>query len=118
MNLSIGRRGEKLAAKFLRKKGYKIVDRNFRTRFGEIDLIVKKKGLLVFVEVKTVAGDSAGQPEWRINRNKVRRVRKMAEIYLVKKQPAYENLRIDAVCLVLGANRQPLRATHYENLVL
>jgi len=117
MNLRIGRRGEELAAKFLRNKGYQIIGRNFRTRFGEIDLIVKKGGLLVFVEVKTVAGDSAGEPEWRISKNKIRRVRKMAEIYLIKKQPDYENLRIDAVCLVLGADCRPLRTTHYENLV-
>ncbi|MBP5618294.1 MAG: YraN family protein, partial [Clostridia bacterium] len=56
MNIgATGERGEKLAARYLRRKGYRILERNFQTRFGEIDLIARKGDQLVFVEVKTRA---------------------------------------------------------------
>jgi len=56
-NYEVGRLGEKIAAEFLAKKGYRILARNFRTRFGEIDLVAAKDGVLVFVEVKLKIGD-------------------------------------------------------------
>jgi len=114
-NLRTGQIGEKLAAKYLREKGYQIVDKNFRTRFGEIDLIVKKNNVLVFVEVKARTGGQ-GEPEWQINRGKINRVQKMAQAYLIKKQPDYEDLRIDAVCLVLNVDQEIIRLKHYKNV--
>lgn len=108
--IKTGQQGEKLAANYLQKKGYKIISRNFRTRFGEIDLIVKKSGLLVFVEVKSSKGK--GIPEWQINQRKIQRVKKMAQVYLVTKQPDYQDLRIDAICIVLKPAGQPLIRHH------
>ncbi|MFC1790093.1 YraN family protein [Patescibacteria group bacterium] len=104
----IGQKGEDLAADFLAQKGYRIVERNFRSRFGEIDLIVKKKKTLVFVEVKA-RKDFA--PEWAINRHKLARVQKMAEVYLIKKNPGYQNLRIDVVCILF---KEEPKITHYQ----
>lgn len=114
-NLKTGQIGEGLAAKFLEKKGYKVVDKNFRTRFGEIDLIVKKSNVLIFVEVKCRIGGQ-GEPEWQINRKKISRVKKMAQAYLIKKSPDYEDLRIDVVCLVLSAKNKIMRIKHYKSV--
>lgn len=114
-NLKTGQIGEQAAAKFLKEKGYKIIDQNFRTRFGEIDLIAKKNQVLVFVEVKARMGN-LGKPEWQITARKINRVQKMAKVYLAKKQPDYDNLRIDAVCIVFDENMQIKRTKHYQNV--
>jgi len=112
----VGEIGEKLAAKYLRKRGYRIVERNFSTRFGEIDLIAKKKGVLVFVEVKARLG--FGEPEWGISRNKISKVKKMAEFYLLDESPEYNNLRIDAVCIDLSVDLEAEDIRYYENMTL
>ncbi len=112
----VGEIGEKLAEKYLWKKGCRIIERNFSTRFGEIDLIVKKKGVLVFVEVKARLG--FGRPEWGVNRKKIMKVKKMAEGYLVTEQPKHKNLRIDAICIDLNSELEAEEIRHYENLTL
>jgi len=112
----IGQTGEDLAAKFLKKKGFKVLVKNFSTRFGEIDLIVVKKDLLVFVEVKTRVGDGELNPEWAINWEKIKRVEKMAQVFLAQNKINYQNLRIDAVCVSLNPEGKLLRLDHYENL--
>jgi putative endonuclease len=112
----VGKIGEGLAVRYLKKHGYKIIERNFSTRFGEIDLIVLKKGLLVFVEVKARLGK--GQPEWGINREKITRVQKMAEVYLAEERPEYENLRLDVICIDLNTDLQADDIRHYENMTL
>ncbi len=119
----VGEIGEKLAAKYLRKQGCRIIERNFSTRFGEIDLIAKKKGVLVFVEVKARLGFGRpalrrGRPEWGIDQKKISKVKKMAEVYLVKEQPKYENLRIDAICIDLNTDLKAEEIRHYTNLTL
>jgi len=112
----VGEVGEKLAEKYLRGQGYRIVERNFSTRFGEIDLIVKKDKVLIFVEVKARLG--RGRPEWGVNREKIGRVRKMAEVYLAEEQPKYNNLRIDVVCIDLNLDLQAEDIRYYENMTL
>ncbi|MEK7497453.1 MAG: YraN family protein [Patescibacteria group bacterium] len=118
-NYETGKTGEELAGEFLEKKGYKIIERNFRTRFGEIDLIVSDKDSLVFVEVKTKVGEDFGTPEEMINLNKIEKVQRMAEIYTVKNSgisEQFSGLRIDAVCLVLNMSMSLSRIDHYENI--
>jgi putative endonuclease len=116
MNKTVGLVGEELALKFLRKKGFKLVEKNFSTRFGEIDLIIRKAGLLVFVEVKTVLVDSAGRPEWRINKKKIDQVQKMAQVYLVTQRPEYTDLRIDVVCVRINDDGQVENINYYQNM--
>ena len=119
LNTEMGRRGEKIASEFLAKKGYRILARNFRTRFGEIDLIAAKDGILVFVEVKLKVGDDFGTPEEMIDRKKVRQIEKTAQSFLMENPEygsRYESLRIDAVCIVLDAGGQVKRISQYENI--
>ena len=115
-NLLVGRKGEELAAKYLKKKGFRVLEKNFKNRFGEIDLIVFKKGLLVFVEVKTRVGSVDFNPEWAINFNKVSRVQKMAQVFLAQNKIDYQDLRIDVVCVCLSREKKLLKIDHYENM--
>lgn len=115
LNKVIGKIGEDLAGKLLQEKGYAIIKRNFRTRFGEIDLICKDGDTLVFVEVKAKKGLDFGSPEDMYTRGKAERVKRMASMYL---EGSETNCRIDMVAIVLGDNNQPQRMTHYPNVVL
>ncbi len=117
----VGKTGENLAAKYFRKNGYRVIERNFSTRFGEIDLIVNKKGVLVFVEVKTRLGFGQpalrrSRPEWGIDHKKIYKVQKMAQVYLVDENPEYKNLRIDVVCIDLNSNLEIDDLRHYQNM--
>ena len=73
-NKKTGNKGEDLATEYLEKKGYKIIERNFRTRFGELDIVCWDAQILVFVEVKTKIGHDFGEPEEMFNKNKMGQV--------------------------------------------
>ncbi len=83
--------GEDLAAEYLKRRGYKILHRNFRTRFGEIDIVAKKGKTLVFVEVKYGKGG-----RFRIDRKKLERIEKTA-FYYMKRFGNFDSVRLDAV---------------------
>ena len=114
-NRETGRLAEELAGKALREKGYKIVERNFSNRMGEIDIIAQDKDVLVFVEVKAKKGVEFGQPEEMISARKLQRVKNMAAIYM---KGATLLCRIDVVAVVLSADNNLIRLTHYENVYL
>lgn len=88
-NSKIGRLGEDLASRFLAGQGYKVVDRNFRTRFGEIDLIAQREDLsmstnneILFCEVKTRSSQQYGYPEQAVDANKIKHLLATAKLYL------------------------------------
>lgn len=112
-NRDTGNKGEGIAASYLRKKGYTILERNFKNKFGEIDIIAKDKDVLVFVEVKAKVGEMFGSPEEMISRGKLHRIRNMATMYL---QGASVPCRIDVVAIVLTNEYEVSRLTHYENV--
>ena len=86
MNLGeTGKKGEDMVAAFLRKKGCTVVKRNYTCRFGEIDIIAKTGGLLLFVEVKTRESDALVSPAESVDAKKVNRIRLAANDYLSKK---------------------------------
>lgn len=105
--------GESLASEYLLGKGYQMLKRNFRTRFGEIDIVADKDGVTVFVEVKTKVGEDFGSPEEMINRRKINQVKKMAIVYLEGKET---KCRLDAIAVVLNKEGKVTRLTHYENV--
>lgn len=81
----LGNAGEKLVEKFLKKQGCKILKRNYRTPFGEADLIVEDKDEIAFVEVKTRTGDEYGTPREAVGADKQRRYKKIAECFWIEK---------------------------------
>ncbi len=118
-NFQKGKLGEKIAADFLTKKRYRIVEENWQNRFGEIDLIATKKNFLIFVEVKLKMGQQFGSPEEMITPGKIWQIKKMAEIYL-RQNPSmiqkYPQQRLDAVCITLTADQKVKKINHYQNL--
>lgn len=111
----IGRLGEELAVKFLRKKGYRIIERNFTCKRGEIDIIASEGECLVFVEVKTRTDTIYGEPFDKVDKRKQRHLRQLADIYLQRHHlPIPEtSIRFDIISIVLNMeNRQPKNIEH------
>ena len=77
-----GRLGEELAVLMLEDRDYEILSRNYRCRFGEIDIVAKKKGILTFVEVKTRSGDGYGSPAEAVTWSKQQKIRQTALHFL------------------------------------
>ncbi|MEJ5229002.1 MAG: YraN family protein [Pseudothermotoga sp.] len=86
---------EERAAKFLRRKGFKIIERNYRTKYGEIDIIARYKKYLVFVEVKS--GLQEFFPRTRVDHKKMEHIQLAANDYLMKNSCSYLGYRIDVV---------------------
>lgn len=118
-NRNKGAQGETIAADYLVKRGFKIIEKNFRTKWGEIDLIATHDGKLIFVEVKLKVGDKFGAPEEMIGWAKIRQVKRAAQFYLLTKKEVaqkYNMYRVDAVCIVINNQGEVERISHYENL--
>ena len=98
----LGRVGEKKAAEFLKKKGYKIITTNYKTHLGEIDIIAKDDGVTVFVEVKTRSGDGYGAPSEAVDRRKQEKYYKVASEYLVRSKKQDEPCRFDVIEIEKG----------------
>ena len=110
----LGQTGEKLAARFLEKKGWKILERNFRTRRGEIDLIAEDGQFLVFVEVKTSYAADADPPVFRVDACKQARIGKAAEVYVVLRNIGDDQpVRFDVVTVRFVKGKPHLE--HIEN---
>jgi putative endonuclease len=122
----IGRLGERLAAGALEKGGYRVLERNFRTREGELDLIAVRDGTLVFCEVKTVIarpgpGGPSGplHPLEALGSGKRTQVRRLARIWLGERAAAgpaggHRYARFDAIAVVLSPTGRLLRLDHLE----
>ena len=95
----LGRKGEQMAAEALRERGYRIVEHNFRCRYGEIDLIAEEKDDLVFVEVKTRRGTAFGRPEEAVTLTKRRKLVEVASYYLDLHNEGDRSWRIDVVAI-------------------
>jgi putative endonuclease len=93
----IGRAGETMAARYLQKKGFRILFRNYRALGGEIDMIARDGSTLVFIEVKTKAHSGFGAPETWVNRKKQRQIGKIAQAYLHRRQLDDEDCRFDVI---------------------
>lgn len=98
----IGLFGQTLAETFLKQKGLTLVHRNFRTRLGEIDLIMKDASTLVFIEVKTRRHCGKGSPLASVHAGKQQQILTMAQIYLTTQRPQFQNIRFDVVGVLLG----------------
>lgn len=115
-NLDKGREGEQRAVEFLLKKGYQIIERNWRTRFGEIDIVAKDKEVIVFVEVKTKTGNQFGEPWEMVNRRKLEQVRKMGEVYLTKNGLSDAVARVDVIGVWLNRDYRVEKIEQWENV--
>jgi putative endonuclease len=104
---TLGERGENMAAKFLRSQGYKILERNYKTSVGEIDIIARDGKTLVFVEVKTRLYDDP-TPEEQVNQVKQHQNTKAAHMYLRRFGQPQPPARFDVVAVVWPSGQPPM----------
>lgn len=93
----VGRFGEDEAVKYLQQKGYKILERNFSCKRGEIDIIALDKDEIVFIEIKARISLKYGLPSEAVTKNKLKHIYKTAEYYLYTRNLLNENTRIDVI---------------------
>ncbi len=98
--LNLGRYGEEKAANYLVKQGMKILEKNYRCRYGEVDIIAKEKDTLVFVEVKTRKSSTYLSPFLAVNKHKQLQISKVALHYLLEKKLKEIPCRFDVVTVV------------------
>lgn len=94
---AVGLRGQSEAAAFLRGRGYGILAENYRTRTGEIDIIARKGGYIIFVEVKFRAGESHGTPAEAVNFAKQKKIIRTALHFIAAKNLAEQDFRFDVI---------------------
>jgi len=97
----LGAQGEDMAAAALKKQGYKILERNYRTPLGEIDLIARHQGFLVFLEVKTRRSLHFGEPQEAVSPAKQARLKRLADYYLKQKRLGEVPVRFDVVAITM-----------------
>ena len=113
-NKTLGSKGEECASKYLSSKGYCIVDRNWKCKLGEIDIVAMDNGTIVFVEVKTRANLEKGLPEDAVGPRKRKKYESLAAIYLQDHDYVDMAVRFDVVgILVISKNRAFIR--HHYN---
>ncbi len=113
----LGAWGEKVAALHLEGKGYRIVARNWRCRYGEIDLIAQAGDWLAFVEVKTRRGRGMGMPEEALTPHKAKKLMQIAPIYMAE-HGLDMDWQIDFVAVELDKSGKLIRCEHIPNAVL
>jgi len=99
---TLGELGETLACDELRRRGYAILERRYRTRYGEIDVVARHGEVLVFVEVKTRVGDAFGSGAEAVTGYKQRRVARMAADFLARRRLQDRPCRFDVVSIAVG----------------
>lgn len=106
-----GARYEDLAAEYLRRAGYAILERNFRSRYGEIDIIAERNGVTVYVEVKYRSGGQCGDPMEAVDRRKQQRIARTALYHrFVREYPEDQPCRFDVIGILGGGS-----VRHIEN---
>lgn len=108
---TIGIKGERIAAAFLLGKGYQIIEKNFYSRYGEIDIVAQDSGVIVFVEVKTRTNQTFGDPEASITHAKIERIQKAGLTWLQAHPESPDDWRIEAISIFIDdkGNVQDLR---------
>ena len=106
-HLYLGSLGEESAVRFLKENGYKILNRNYKTKFAEIDIIALDKDTLVFIEVKTRHSDKFGMPSEAILPSKQRQISKAALAFLKEKNLFHKKARFDVVSILYSLSEKP-----------
>ena len=113
--MELGRWGEDEAERYLKRKGYTIVGRNFRCRYGEIDIIALEGTELVFIEVKTRRNLNYGLPCESVTAAKIRHLRRAVAYYAATCPVRYRSVRLDVVEILATEGRVDIR--HIENIL-
>ena len=116
-NKELGDWGEKIAADYLSKRGYRLVEHNLRFSFKELDLIAYENDNLIFIEVKTRTSSKYGTAIDMVGRNKLRNIKYAAMGYLQRVKPKYKNLRFDVIAIDVNRLTKSAKITHYKDII-
>ncbi len=115
----IGDIGENIACKFLIKNNYLIIDRNYRKKWGEIDIVASKKGILHFIEVKSINSKIGYRPEENVHEVKIKRLRRVIQTYLVERKYGLGALFEFHIAVVyMNTNTRLAKVSFMENVIL
>jgi putative endonuclease len=111
---ALGRKGEDIAHRYLRSRGYNVVARRFRLEdgSGEVDLIARRRNTIIFVEVKTRRTTAYGAPERAVDPEKERKIVRAARSYVLKSGAEWSQVRFDIISVVIA---KPPVITHFED---
>ena len=115
----LGYLGENIAGRYLESQGYKILDRNYKKLFGEVDLVAEKADCISFVEVKTKlsSGNNLFTPELRVDRKKISHISKVASVYLDNKGwLGQREWQIDIVSVIISESDKKATIKHFQNI--
>ena len=110
----IGRKGENIAADYLTNKGYRLLEQNYHTRYGELDLVMSHGGMIVFVEVKTRTSRTFGAPETSITPTKLEHLINAGLLWLQEHPEAPDDWRIDVVSIFLSRQTNSPEIQHFR----
>ncbi len=116
-NQRIGQFGETLAKNFLIKRGYVIIEANVKISYQEIDIVARKDGLIVFVEVKTRISQFYGPAENAFQYSKLERFRRGLEMYMADKNLMAEDIRADLITVDIDRFTKIAKIRHYEDVI-
>lgn len=114
-NKKFGTIGEKIAKKYLQKKGYEIIKSNFYTKKGEIDIISKKSDSIIFVEVKTRNNLEYGTPAMSVDNTKKQHIKSVAKIFIHINNLYKFNVRFDVIEVIIKNGK--CRINHIKNII-
>ena len=113
----IGDLGEEIAANFLIKKGYEIIDRNWQRKFGELDIIAKKDNVYYFVEVKTTKGENQRfSPEDHLDDKKIRKIEMLSNIYVESHGLEKYDNKLSAIFVYLNMETHKAKVDFWEQI--
>jgi putative endonuclease len=104
----LGKQGEELALRFLKKKGYRLIQTNYSCKLGEVDIIAREKDVIVFIEVKTRTSTLFGPPQLAVTPAKQNQLSKVALNFLKEKKLEEAKARFDVVAILLGPDGEQI----------
>ncbi len=112
----VGQQGEEIAANYLQQQGYQILDRNYHSRFGEVDLVAEKDDVVVFVEVKARTSVSFGLPEESVTAEKLAKIYDTAILWLQEHPEQPDDWRVDVIAIQMDKGLQPKDIQHFIDI--
>jgi putative endonuclease len=114
--ISVGKKGEEVASLYLQENGYKILERNYKNKYSEIDIIAEKDGFLHFVEVRSTATTLFGTPEETVREKKKRKMESNALAYTTFHNYK-KHYQIDLICVFFLSTGEVEKINFYENII-
>jgi putative endonuclease len=112
----IGDEGEDFARQYLRARGYQILERNYHSRYGEVDLVAENDRCIVFVEVKTRTSDRFGLPEESVTPEKLEKINDTGLLWLQDHPEAPDDWRVDVIAIIMDKNQNVVDIQHFVDI--